>query len=90
MVFFPLQSFAQDTYVRGYTKKDGTYVAPHIRSAPDSIKSNNLGPSESAYGRLSPYGRDNDSDGFQNRYDSNDDNDSYMDNYDRNQYNRSR
>mgnify|MGYP006090386791 CR=1 FL=1 len=28
--------------VDGYTKSDGTYVAPHIRTYPDAIKSNNL------------------------------------------------
>ena len=27
--------------VRGYYKKDGTYVRPHTRTAPDGIKSNN-------------------------------------------------
>jgi hypothetical protein len=31
--------------VRGYYRKNGTYVRPHIRSAPDGIKSNNYGPS---------------------------------------------
>jgi hypothetical protein len=30
-----------DVRVRGYTRKDGTYVAPHTRSRPDGIKSNN-------------------------------------------------
>jgi hypothetical protein len=29
------------TSVRGYTKKDGTYVAPHHRTSPDSSKNNN-------------------------------------------------
>jgi hypothetical protein len=29
------------THVRGYTKKDGTYVAPHRRTGPDGSKSNN-------------------------------------------------
>jgi hypothetical protein len=28
--------------VRGYTRSDGTYVRPHVRTAPDGIKSNNL------------------------------------------------
>lgn len=32
---------SSDVYVKGYTKKNGTYVAPHYRSAPDSIISNN-------------------------------------------------
>ncbi len=30
-----------DTYVRGYTKQDGTYVAPYYRSSPDSSYNNN-------------------------------------------------
>jgi hypothetical protein len=33
--------FAGDTYVRGYTKCDGTQVAPHWRSSPDSSFNNN-------------------------------------------------
>ena len=32
---------AGQVHVRGYTRKNGTYVAPHVRSAPDGIKSNN-------------------------------------------------
>jgi hypothetical protein len=27
--------------VRGYTKSNGTYVAPHVRTAPDSTPNNN-------------------------------------------------
>jgi hypothetical protein len=27
--------------VRGYTKSNGTYVAPHVRTAPDSTPANN-------------------------------------------------
>ena len=34
-------AWAGDVYVRGYTKSDGTYVAPHFRSAPDSSYNNN-------------------------------------------------
>lgn len=30
-----------DTYVRGYYRKDGTYVQPHYRSSPDSSYNNN-------------------------------------------------
>ncbi len=36
----PLQSSA-DEAVRGYYRKDGTYVAPHYRSSPDSSYNNN-------------------------------------------------
>ncbi len=28
--------------VRGYYRSNGTYVQPHIRTAPDGIKSNNF------------------------------------------------
>ena len=34
-------SKTNSTSVKGYTKKDGTYVAPSKRSTPDGTKSNN-------------------------------------------------
>lgn len=34
-------ALAQDTYVRGHFRSDGTYVQPHYRSAPDSSFNNN-------------------------------------------------
>ncbi len=34
-------AFAADTHVKGYTKKNGTYVAPHKQTAPDKSKANN-------------------------------------------------
>lgn len=37
--------------VRGYTRRDGTYVAPHYRSEPDGIFSNNW----STYGNVNPF-----------------------------------
>lgn len=37
--------------VNGYTKKDGTYVAPHQRTAPDSTTQNNY----STKGNVNPY-----------------------------------
>lgn len=37
--------------VKGYTKKDGTYVAPHIRSSPNKDKSDNF----SSKGNTNPY-----------------------------------
>lgn len=37
--------------VKGYVKKDGTYVAPHYRSSPDSSRSNNW----SSQGNVNPY-----------------------------------
>jgi hypothetical protein len=39
------------TRVRGYTRKDGTYVAPHYRSSPNSSKSDNY----STRGNYNPY-----------------------------------
>src|SRR4051794_27500922 len=35
------RSSSSDVYVHGYHRKDGTYVQPHYRSAPDGIVSNN-------------------------------------------------
>lgn len=40
-----------DTYVRGYTRKDGTYVQPHYRSSPDSNPYNNW----STRGNVNPH-----------------------------------
>jgi hypothetical protein len=40
-----------DTYVNGYTRKDGTYVAPHHRSSPDNSRLNNW----SSQGNTNPY-----------------------------------
>lgn len=32
-----------DVYVNGYSRKDGSYVAPHYRSRPDGNPYNNYG-----------------------------------------------
>ena len=48
-LFISSVAFAQISYppkpkvvhVNGYYKKDGTYVQPHTRTAPDGIKLNN-------------------------------------------------
>ncbi len=40
-----------DTYVNGYTKRDGTYVEPYYRSSPDNTTSNNW----STRGNVNPY-----------------------------------
>src|SRR5437016_3583235 len=40
-----------DEYVRGYTRKDGTYVPPYYRSSPDSNPYNNF----SYPGNTNPY-----------------------------------
>lgn len=37
---FVVEAFA-DTYVRGYYRKNGTYVQPHYRSSPDKSYNNN-------------------------------------------------
>jgi len=75
-----------DTYVNGYTRKDGTYVRPHVRSSPDSSRANNYGPSENSWQLMNPRSRDADGDGSSNYLDNNDDNDSYYDNQDSSQY----
>ena len=40
-----------DQYVRGYFRRDGTWVQPHYRSSPDGYFWNNY----SAYGNVNPY-----------------------------------
>ena len=44
-------ALAQDVYVRGYFKSDGTYVQPHYRSAPNSTRLDNW----STKGNVNPY-----------------------------------
>jgi len=41
LLAFSATAFAKDVYVKGYTRKDGTYVQPHYRSAPDKTPLNN-------------------------------------------------
>lgn len=77
---------AQDVYVDGYIRSDGTYVRPHVRSAPDASQWNNYGPSQNSQQLLNPNARDYDSDGLSNRYDYNDDGDGFLDDYDANPY----
>lgn len=43
--------FAKDVSVDGYMRKDGTYVQPSHRSAPDNIQHNNY----SSQGNMNPY-----------------------------------
>ena len=40
-----------DTYVKGYTKQNGTYVEPHYRSSPNSTTLDNY----STKGNTNPY-----------------------------------
>ena len=73
-----------DKWVKGYTKKDGTYVQGHSKSSPDSYRYNNKssqsysGSQRDEYSsgmgatnkNNSSYGyRDNDNDGLSNSYD---------------------
>ena len=46
-----LQGAAADTYVRGHTRSDGTYVQPHYRTSPDGNPFNNY----SSRGNTNPY-----------------------------------
>jgi hypothetical protein len=44
-------SINADTYVKGYTRSNGTYVAPHYRSDSNSTRSDNW----STRGNTNPY-----------------------------------
>lgn len=46
-----LSAAAYDTYVNGYTRKDGTHVQGHYRTRPDSNPYNNY----STEGNVNPY-----------------------------------
>lgn len=50
-VLFANAAIARDVYVDGHVRKDGTYVAPHHRSAPDRNPYNNYG----TQGNVNPY-----------------------------------
>jgi hypothetical protein len=80
--------FAKDVHVRGYTRKDGTYVRPHIRSSPDSYKWNNYGPSRNSSELMNPRSRDSDKDGTPNYLDRDDNNNGIEDDKDSKQYSR--
>jgi hypothetical protein len=43
LVCVPALALAGQVHVDGYTKRDGTYVAPHVRSSPDRTTGNNYG-----------------------------------------------
>lgn len=51
LMFVPFLQAEAVVSVKGYYRKDGTYVAPHYRSDPDGIKSNNW----SYPGNTNPY-----------------------------------
>ena len=54
-------ALAQNTHVDGYTRRDGTYVQPHMRTTPDHTRTNNYGsqgnvnPYTGQQGRIDPY-----------------------------------
>lgn len=84
------EAYAKDVYVRGYYRKNGTYVQPYVRSSPDSSLSNNYGPSTGNAGlglySSSPQSRDYDGDGTPNYLDNDDNNNGIYDNQDADQY----
>jgi hypothetical protein len=49
--FFVAGQGSAQTYVRGYYRSNGTYVAPHYRSNPDGNFYNNW----STFGNINPY-----------------------------------
>lgn len=51
LALFVSYGAAAQVSVQGYTKKDGTYVQPHQRTAPDSTINNNY----STKGNVNPY-----------------------------------
>ena len=72
---FVMGAASADTYVKGYTKKDGTYVQPHYRSDPNSNKQDNFStrgntnPYTGKQGTKDPYGESrNSGSGYSNSY----------------------
>ena len=57
-------SYGAPVHHNGYVKKDGTYVAPHYQTAPDSTKVNNwsskpnVNPYTGKEGTKDPYAQD--------------------------------
>ena len=74
--------------VKGYTRKDGTYVRGHERSSPNKYKWDNYGPSKKDSELTNPKSRDYDKDGIPNYLDKDDDNDGKSDDTDNKQYGR--
>lgn len=88
IIFCWTLSFAKDVNVKGYYRKDGTYVRPHVRSSPNQYKYDNYGPSRSDSELMNPQSRDKDRDGVPNYRDKDDDNDGKSDDSDNSQYGR--
>jgi hypothetical protein len=51
LISLAVPALAGDVYVQGYTRSDGTYVAPYHRTSPDSSLFNNY----STQGNVNPY-----------------------------------
>ncbi len=90
---FMAEAFA-DSYVRGYTRRDGTYVQPHYRSSPDNSYNNNwsvspnVNPYKGQSGTRSPTWNDRPpSSGYGSGFGNSLGNPRY-DPYDRNRYDR--
>lgn len=69
-------SQANAEWVNGYTRRDGSYVQSHQRTAPDSQRGNNYGS-----GVGPGYSRDSDRDGIPNYRDRDDNNDGRSDDF---------
>jgi len=81
-LLFSLGAFSREVNVRGYLRSNGTYVQPHVRTAPDSTRSNNYGrpSSYSNYQEVHhPETRDYDHDGIPNINDMDDNNNGVLD-----------
>ena len=61
VAFFALPATAKDHAVKGYVKKDGTYVAPTVASNPNTTKvdnyssKGNINPATGKEGTVDPY-----------------------------------
>lgn len=74
-----------DTYVKGYARKNGTYVQPHVRSDVDSARWNNYGAS-GGVDMMNGKNRDADKDSTPNYLDHDDNNNGIPDDSDNHQY----
>jgi len=70
---------AKDVHVNGYYRSNGTYVQPHIRPTPNSVKWDNYGASKNSSELMNPKARDADRDGIPNYRDHDDNNNGISD-----------
>ncbi|MGZ3235759.1 MAG: hypothetical protein ACXU8A_00115 [Burkholderiaceae bacterium] len=65
LLFSNLTAMAEDVYVNGYNRSNGTYIQPYHRTAPDSNPYNNY----STQGNTNPYtGQQGTVNPYQNQY----------------------